>query len=432
MGFIHQEIFPGYSLGDYSPVRLMGVVNLSPESFYKPSYTQKTELKRTVLSFIEAGATIIDIGARSTAPGVSPITIKEEQERIAETLKVLADFFPKEIILSIDTQYTAVAKDCLEFAVQNKIKLIINDVSSFTTDPSLMDFIVDKQIPCIIMASKNRPGDPCTVEDTLIALSRTIAQLQKKKYPLSKLIIDPAIGKWTAEKTYEYDLALLDNLREFQCFGLPILVGLSRKSFIGSVLNEKDPLKRDIGSYASTAIAVYNGAHIIRTHDINREVIQTIQMASAIRKKPVELKKEHQICQIAPLFATNEGAYHFQRRFGITPAGARIMKNKMITKIIVIKNVTAPQGLILKQELLARGGDVGLHGQIITTEWKKYDECFDIVLIGTIKQIENLIQKLKGQQLKLDLLARLLEDTLQKEQDITHIYMRDYPNLLKT
>ncbi len=92
------------------------------------------------------------------------------------------------------------------------------------------------------------------------------------------------------------------------------------------------------------------------------------------------------------------------------------MKSKMLTKIIVLRHITAPQGLILKQELLARGGDVGLHSQVITTEWKKSEEIFDVVLIGTLKQFQSLIGKLRGQQLKLDLIAKLIENALEREK----------------
>jgi dihydropteroate synthase len=431
MGVIHRELFPGFPIGDFSPVQLMGVINLSPESFYKGSFIPTDKIETQIKEFLAAGAGIIDIGARSTAPGVTPISIAEEKARILAALQVIKPFFPKDRILSIDTQYAQIAAECIQWALTHNIRLILNDVSAFATDPTLMELVATHQIPVIIMASKQVPGDLRTVEEIMQGLARTIAQLEKRGYALDKLIIDPGVGRWIPTKTYEYDLAILDRLEEFRCFGCPILIGLSRKSFLRNVLNEPDPANRGIGSLAATSIAVYNGAHIIRTHDITEEMHQTLLTAAAIRRKPIQVKHNGQICEITEQYQTPEGPYHLLRQYGVTPAGSRIMKNKMLTKIIIIKNVTAPQGLILKQELLARGGDVGLHGQVITTEWKKMDECFDIVLMGTQKQLANLIAKLKGQQLKLDQLARILEQVLQKESETEVIYSTEYPEFLK-
>lgn len=426
---INRELFPGFFIGDFTPVHVMGVINLSPESFYKNSFTPNQEIKEKVDNFIKMGATMIDIGARSTAPGVTPISVQEEIERVTNAIQAIKTIIPNKIVLSVDTQFREVAEQASKLTKEFQIKLIINDVSSFATDPNLMDFIVEHQIPSIIMASKQKPGDAKTVEEVILALSRTIIQLQKRKYDLSKLIIDPGVGKWIPEKTYEFDLSILDNLKEFQGFNTPILVGLSRKSFLGIILNEPNPANRNIGSLAATSIAVYNGAHIIRTHDVNLEMFQTIRTAEAIRRKPVIKHHNNQSCLIQPSFSTTDAADCFLRSYGITPAGARIMKNKMVMKTIILKHVTAPQGLILKQELLARGGDVGLHASIVTTENKKYDEIFDIVLMGTQKQITNLIAKLKGQQLKLDLLAHLLEECLTQETNIKEIYSKDYPKI---
>jgi dihydropteroate synthase len=431
MVVINCELFPNFFVGDFTPVHIMGVINLSPESFYKGSFIPVDSIKQKVQDFVKMGATFIDIGARSTAPGVAAISIEEEIERVTNAIQAIRETPINDFILSIDTQYRAVAEQAWKLTQDTRIRLMINDVSSFVNDPTLMDFVVEHQIPSTIMASKQKPGDTRTIEEIFLALSRTISTLQKKKYDISKLVIDPGVGKWIPEKTYEYDLCILDNIKEFTAFNAPILIGLSRKSFLGTVLNEPNPLNRNIGSLAATSIAVYNGAHIIRTHDVSLEMIQTIKTAEAIRRKPVISRLNNQSCMIQPSFTTTDAADRFLRSYGITPAGARIMKNKMIMKTIILRNVTAPQGLILKQELLARGGDVGLHASVITTENKKFDEIFDIILMGTQKQITNLIAKLKGQQLKLDLLAQLLENCLTQETNIKEIYSKDYPKIFK-
>lgn len=417
MGYIDTEIFSGVHVGDFSPVLLMGVVNLSPESFYKQSFIPKDQLIQNVTNFIQNGARIIDLGARSTAPGVRSITIPEEKQRLQDALQILQGHIPADIILSIDTQFAEIAEMAIRYAKENHLSIIINDVSSFHTDPALMQVVIKHQCPVIIMASNTVPGDTRSIHEILLALNRTIEALKKGGFDMKKLIIDPGVGKWVPEKSYEYDLAIIDYINDFRCFGFPILIGLSRKSFLGTVLNEKDASKREYGSLAATSIAVYNGAHIVRTHDINSAMVQAIRTAEVIRQKPLILSQENQKCEIIPPFKDTESAYFFLRQYGITPAGSRIMKSKMLTKIIVLYNITAPQGLILKQELLARGGDVGLHSQVITTEWKKRDEIFNVVLIGTLKQFQSLIGKLRGQQLKLDLIAKLIENALEQEKN---------------
>ena len=431
MGIINQELFPGYSIGDFSPVRIMGVINLSPESFHKNSFVTSEGLIQTLKNFIENGATIIDIGARSTAPWSDVISVEEEKTRILNALNILSKHFPKDIILSIDTQYAEIAELGLEFAKKNNIKTIINDISSFHTDPRMIDVICEYGCPVVIMATENKPGDRKSIDEILKALYNTITQLHDNGYEISKVIVDPGIGRWVSEKTFEYDLAILDSIQSFRCFRNPILIGLSRKSFIGSILDESDTNKREIGSLAATSIAVYNGAHIIRTHDVDQKIGQTIQVAMSIRKKPVISNANGQICEIIDPFTNTRSADYFLRTFGVLSGGSKIMNRKMINKVIVLHNITAPAALILKQELLSRGGDVATHSQVISTEWKKTDEIFDVVLMGTIGQLESLIKKLQNQHLKLDILASLIENTLKKEKETKIKYSKTFEGYSK-
>ncbi|MHA1584292.1 MAG: dihydropteroate synthase, partial [Promethearchaeota archaeon] len=289
MGYIEQELFKGFSIGDFSPVRIMGVLNLSPESFYKDSFIPNEQLIEKMKSFVDNGATILDLGARSTAPWSKPISLEEEKQRIANSLNLIPENVSKDIIISIDTQYADVAEMSLIFAEKNGIKMIINDISCFKTDPRLKDVILKYKCPAILMATFEKPGDAKTPEEILDSLQNTICELRDSGFDTNKIIIDPGVGKWVKDKTYEYDLAILDNLQSFRCFGCPVLMGLSRKSFLGAILDEPDAKNRGIGSLAATAIAVYNGAHIIRTHDVDRDMVQTIKTASAIRKKPVQV-----------------------------------------------------------------------------------------------------------------------------------------------
>ncbi len=426
MGIINFELFPGYSIGDFNPVRIMGVINLSPESFHKNSFVPNEELIKKIKDFLDNGATIIDIGARSTAPWSEEISVAEEKDRILNALNLLVNHIPKDIILSIDTQYAEIAELGLGFAKKNNIRTIINDISSFHTDPRMMDVICEYGCPVVIMATENKPGDRKSIDEILKALHNTINQLNDKGYDTNKVIIDPGIGKWVSERTYEYDLAILDSIQNFRCFRNPILIGLSRKSFLGSVLDESDTNKREIGSLAATSIAVYNGAHIIRTHDVDQKINQTILVAMSIRKKPVISNANGQICEIIDPFTNARSADYFLQTFGVLPGGSKIMNRKMINKLIVLHNITAPAALILKQELLSRGGDVATHSQVISTEWKKNDEIFDVVLMGTISQFNSLIKKLKNQHLKLDIIASLIENTLKKENQTKIQYSKTF------
>ncbi len=283
--FIDHEIFPGFFIGDRYPVKLMGIINLSPESFYANSFIPKEKIREKIHLFLDNGATMLDFGARSTAPWSDPITIEQEEQRLMQALQILPDILPSNTIISIDTQYAQIARKALEFGKDHQISMMINDISSFQTDPELISVIVEYDCPVIIMATFKKPGDAKSPAEIKQALSTTLNQLKEAGYDCSKVIIDPGIGKWVKEKTFEYDLAIIDQLESFREFGHPILIGLSRKSFIGTVLDEPNPVNRDVGSWSATSIAVYNGAHIIRTHDVDRCMRQTLQMASAIRGK---------------------------------------------------------------------------------------------------------------------------------------------------
>ncbi len=263
----------------------MGVINLSPESFYKGSIYKGVEvIKNAAEEMIFNGAKMLDIGARSTAPWSKKISIQEEKERIIPALEIISEFIDNNFILSIDTQYREIAEIAYDLANKFKKKIIINDVSCLKTDPKLIDFIISHEIPIILMASKKIPGDLCKIEEIIEELGKTINLLKNKGYNEQNIIIDPGIGHWVEKKTYEYDLKIINNLQKLRVLQRPILVAISRKSFIGNVLKIDDPKDRLSGSLSSTAIAVYNGAHIIRTHDVNKNLLDIIKMAEAIRK----------------------------------------------------------------------------------------------------------------------------------------------------
>jgi len=422
MVIIHHELFPDFFIGDKTPPIFQGVLNLSPESFYKGSVIQPDRFNGVVKNFLARGVKILDVGSRSTAPGVIDITREEELKRLKPYISTLCESLPKNIIVSIDTQYSEIAKYCITKLQQENLNVIINDVSGLKVDEKMMETVIDHDIPLILMASHKRPGDLLSVDSILESLFESITTLESKNYDLNKLIIDPGIGKWIPEKTFEYDLSIIDDLERFRVFLQPILVAISRKSFIGTVLNKKQPEDRLIGTLAATIIAVYNGAHIIRTHDVTPELQEMVKMARAIRKNPLISETDGITAELISCIREPIEARLFLRRMGVTPAGSRIMDSKMLTKLILLENVTAPQALILKQEMLARGGDVAIHKNVVTTENQKYDKTQKVVLIGTEKQLNSLVNKLRGQQLELDKIGTLISNVLMISREVKTLH----------
>jgi dihydropteroate synthase len=282
---IYAKFFDLLEIGDNHPTIVMGVLNLSPESFYKGSvYDNKEKIDFATKSMIDNGAKILDLGARSTAPWSEEISIEEEINRMESAMNIVSNIVPENIILSIDTQYKKVAQRALEISTKLKKKIIINDVSCLKTDPSLGDFIAENDLPVILMASKEVPGDLLTISEIMREFTKTFELLERKGYDLKKIIIDPGIGRWVDEKTPKYDLSIIGNLDKLRSLNKPILVAVSRKSFIGATLNIAEPEKRLNGTLSATAIAVYKGTHIVRTHDVNQQLMEIIKIAEEIRK----------------------------------------------------------------------------------------------------------------------------------------------------
>jgi dihydropteroate synthase len=279
----------GLDIGDRYPVRVMGVLNVSPESFYAGSVYAAGALAERARDMIQAGATILDIGARSTAPRSPKITVEEETARLATSLEaLLAGCDVGDTLLSVDTQFRTVAEKALALCRRagKDRQLVLNDVSCLRADPTLAGWIAETGCPVILMAAHERPGDSLGVLETLRDLERGIDALRAAGVDTAtKLIVDPAIGRWTREKTAHFDCEIIRELEAFRSLHAPILVGVSRKSFIGEILGQPDPAMRLAGTHAATAIAVFRGAHIVRTHDVTPETMDIARVASAIRAK---------------------------------------------------------------------------------------------------------------------------------------------------
>ena len=280
---IYTKLFDLLEIGDDFPTVIVGVINLSPESFYQGSVYEKPEkIRKAASEMIKNGAQILDIGGRSTAPWSEKISIEEEVNRMKIAMQNVCDIIPDNTLISVDTQYCEVAEIAFKIATKTNKKILINDVSCLKTDPSLTDFIIEEDLPIIIMASKEVPGDLCTIEEISEEFNITIKNLKQRGYNENNIILDPGIGHWIEEKTHIYDLKIIGNLYKLRELNKPILVAISRKSFIGSTLNLPNPEKRLNGTLAATAIAIYNGAHIVRTHDVTQQLFEFTKISKAI------------------------------------------------------------------------------------------------------------------------------------------------------
>jgi len=269
--------FAGISLEE---PRVMGVINVSPESFFKGSIRQREdELIETALKMLEDGASFIDIGAKSTAPYLeNQIPVEEEIRRALWALSILRDNV--DVPISIDTTNAKVAEEAIKVGAD-----IINDISGLKGDPKMVEVAREYNVPLILCAHKDVEDFSDPVHEVINALQESLQIAYKNNIEKEKIAIDPAIGFLRPKYPpwYEWDSKVIANLNLLKVFGLPILVGVSRKSFIGAITGRRDPIERLAGSLGATAIAVWNGANIIRTHDV-KETLDAIKIAHFIKR----------------------------------------------------------------------------------------------------------------------------------------------------
>ncbi len=398
----------GLKIGDRHPVRLMGVINLSNESFYKASVVDGDSVLDVARKMVDEGATMIDVGARSTWPLAKPISRKKEISRLLPVLDILQNNV--DAIVSVDTMFSDIAEKALSRGVD-----VVNDVSGFTTDPEMMGVVRDYDCPAVVMASMEMTGDPLGMDEVITALDEIIHRSESNGIDPSRLILDPAIGKWVPEKEAVHDFEVIDQFQRLQAFEKPILAAISRKSVIDAVVN-KPADERLQGSLAATAITVHKGAHIIRTHDV-AATVDTVKVASAMRSFPSAIQEDRFRVSIIDITVPDDLAY-YMRSVGVTPEGCSIMKNKSVSMAIRIDNITSTEALIIKQEILARGGDAAISKDAISQQL----DSTDVIVIGTLLQFEKLIQKLSGQSRDLPLIAQMLRRTLESQMDIKQKY----------
>lgn len=263
------------NLIDLSSPKVMGIVNLTPDSFYAES--RKTELVsilKKVEEMLIEGTDFIDLGAYSSRPNSIDISLEEELNR-SETISSIAKEFPH-AILSIDTFRSEVAIKAIEHGA-----CIINDISGGELDPNMFETVAKLQVPYIMMHMK---GNPQTMKnetdyvDLLNDINRYFSSKinQLKQLGVNDIIIDPGIG---FAKNANQNFKILRHLQQFQIFGLPLLIGLSRKSFISKTLNI-DTSETLNGTTVLNSLALINGAKILRVHDV-KEAKQAVRLFEA-------------------------------------------------------------------------------------------------------------------------------------------------------
>jgi len=264
-------------------VAVMGILNLTPDSFYDGGrYITEKEVMRRVEQMIREGADIIDIGGESTRPGARKISWEEEVKRTIPYIKKITRLF--KVPISIDTYKAKVAKEAIESGAE-----MVNDISGLRFDPDMAGVVSSNKVFLVIMHIK---GTPRNMQDNpqyenLMAeiisyLKESLKIAESAGINLKKVIVDPGIG---FGKTVEHNLFILKNLKELRVLGRPILIGVSRKSFIGKVLNL--PLEERLpGSLAATCIGLVGGARVVRCHDV-KETRQVVDLAEAILQSKI-------------------------------------------------------------------------------------------------------------------------------------------------
>jgi len=404
-----EKTIAGLKVGDDQPVRIMGVINLSKESFYKNSVVSSQNVHEAALKMIEQGADLIDIGARSTWPLAAKITKGEERSRLIPAVKALADI---SVPLSVDTMFSDIANEALAAGAS-----IINDVSGFTADEKMAEVAEKYSCPVILMASNKNPGDPVGMNAIMESLEKIISHAQNVGISPDNIIIDPAIGKWTPEKLARYDYETIDNIQRLRIFKKPILAAISRKSFIGETLN-KPATERLYGSLAATAIAVRNGAHIIRTHDV-APTVDAVRVAQAARARIPSVISGDIEAELLDIKNVDDCRKEMIS-IGATTTGSQIMKKKTLIYNILLNNISTTEALIIKQEMLARGADAALSREAVSHEADKVS----LVISGTQLQVERLCDKLRHQVRELPLIAEMLVGLMNKNNDAIFKYSR--------
>ncbi|WP_297272986.1 dihydropteroate synthase [uncultured Bacteroides sp.] len=266
-------------LMDLSPPRVMGILNVTPDSFYAGSRMQTEEaIAQRVRQIVDEGADMIDIGAYSSRPNAHHVSQEEEMERLRMGLAVLRRVAP-EAVVSVDTFRADVARMCVEeYGVA-----IINDIAAGEMDGKMFETVADLRVPYIMMHMQGTPQDmqqrphyDNLLKEVFLYFAKKVQQL--RDLGVKDMILDPGFG---FGKTLEHNYELLAHLEDFSVFELPVLVGVSRKSMIYKLL-DTTPADALNGTTVVDTICLLKGADILRVHDV-RQAVETVKIVEKMR-----------------------------------------------------------------------------------------------------------------------------------------------------
>lgn len=283
---------PDLSCGRYTlalgrRAHVMGILNLTPDSFSDGGkyFQDKRKAALRAEEMVRDGADIIDVGGESTRPGSEEVSLNEELDRVIPVIKEISGNI--DVPISVDTAKSEVA----EAAIENGAS-IVNDVTGLKGDPRMASVISRTGVGVIVMHMKGSPRT-MQLEPSYKDLMREITDSLKESIDIAvnagvekdKIVVDPGIG---FGKTVRHNLTILNRLSELKVLERPIMVGVSRKSFIGAILN-RNANERLIGTAAASSVAIMNGANIIRVHD-TKELVEVAKIVDAILTESENLK----------------------------------------------------------------------------------------------------------------------------------------------
>lgn len=265
---------------DLSHPQVMGILNLTPDSFYSASRKQtEEEVINRVRQIIEEGGTIIDLGAYSSRPNAKDISTEEETERLRFGLEIINKTFP-EAVLSVDTFRAEVARVCVEeYGVA-----IINDISAGEMDQNMFETVAQLNVPYIMMHMQGTPQNMQAnphyddlVKEVFLYFAEKVDKLRQSG--VKDIILDPGFG---FGKTVDHNYELMNYVDDFRLFELPVLVGVSRKSMITRLLGVT-PDNALNGTTALNTVALLKGANILRVHDV-KEAVEVVKIVEALKR----------------------------------------------------------------------------------------------------------------------------------------------------
>lgn len=263
---------------------VMGILNITPDSFSGDGLAPNGIVTPSVIHaavasaqrMVEDGADLIDVGGESSRPetvGTPPLTVDDERARVVPVIKALAAALPAHIPLSIDTYKASVAQAALDAGAS-----MVNDIFGLRRDPEMASVVAERGVPVILMSNQRDEPRHDVVSDVIRQLSRSIELALAADIPWEHLIVDPGIGFGLKDAE---NLEILWRLNDLRALGRPILIGTSRKSIIGRVLDALPENDRLEGTAATVALAIARGADIVRVHDV-RSMARVARMSDAV------------------------------------------------------------------------------------------------------------------------------------------------------